>query len=342
MTKYFFIFLFIVNIFFMPKISNLSAASLTPKQNDLYYALENCIRGSVKCNKVYTELLNLIDVRKDKYEIENYLHIKYWGGDSFYLSDDEKLKRKGINLWNEIINDSNFDKSQIEITYTHIALGWHHYLDKKDLDDKKAFLYMSIAAKTGSHWALNNLGVFYEEGRIIKKDLKKAFELYSEAAELGNDYAYSNIARFYMLGRAGVEKSFEKALRNYKLSRISEFGDNDFGDLGLLLKYQTTPSNAREYLIWLEKDLIEKKYPPIFITLGWAVDYIQDNKSISSKEIYMSEYKWFYLCKKFSTILEDTKRCAQEMDILELQNLTKNEISISVNDAENWIEKNWN
>ena len=94
MTKYFFIFLFIVNISFMPKISNLSAASLTPKQNDLYYALENCIRGSVKCNKVYTELLNLIDVRKDKYEIENYLHIKYWGGDSFYLSDDVMCKQR--------------------------------------------------------------------------------------------------------------------------------------------------------------------------------------------------------------------------------------------------------
>jgi len=342
MTKYFFIFLFIVNIFFMPKISNLSAASLTSKQTDLYYALENCYYGSVKCIKIYTELLNLIEVRKDKYQIEDYLDIKYWGADSFYNSGDEKLRRKGIDLWNEIINDSNFDKNEKEITYAYIALGWHHYLDIKDLDDEKAFLYMSIAAKTGSHWALNNLGVFYEEGRIIKKDLKKAFELYSEAAELGNDYAYSNIARFYLLGRAGVEKSFEKALRNYKLSRISEFGDNDFGDLGLLLKYQKNPSNVKEYLMWLEKDLIEKKYPPIFITLAWSVDFNEDNKIIPSKKILMSEYKWFYLCEKFSTISEDTTRCAQEMNILELQNLTKNEVSISVKNAENWIEKNWN
>ena len=210
MTKYFFIFLFIVNIFFMPKISNLSAASLTSKQTDLYYALENCYYGSVKCIKIYTELLNLIEVRKDKYQIEDYLDIKYWGADSFYNSGDEKLRRKGIDLWNEIINDSNFDKNEKEITYAYIALGWHHYLDIKDLDDEKAFLYMSIAAKTGSHWALNNLGVIYEEeinqGRLpfyhrLDISVKYTFDLVKHmkltiSASVTNVYDRANIFYF--------------------------------------------------------------------------------------------------------------------------------------------------
>jgi len=342
MTKYFFIFLFITNIFFIPKLSNLSAATLTSKQQDLLFALENCDRGTKRCNKIHTELLNLIEKRKDKHQIEVYLHIKYWAADSFYQSVDAKLKRKGIKLWHEIINDSNLDQSAIHITYTYIALGWHHYLDAQDLDDKKAFLYMSKAAKTGNHWALNNLGVFYEQGRVIKKNLKKAFSLYSEAAKLGNDYGYSNMAEFYNLGRAGIEKSFEKAVRNHKLSRILEFGDNDFGGLGLLLKYQRTPIDAKEYLMWLEKDLIEKQYPANFTTLAWASSYVEDDKSNPSKKISMSEYKWFYLCEKYSTSSHELKRCTQEMNILELKYLTKDEVSISIKKAETWAEKNWN
>ena len=317
------------------------AEELNNRESSLYYAVSECTNSSKICNDAHKELLLLLENKEDKYSNPYYATVKYWAADSLYNSNLLSDKKLAVKIWIEILNDNHFDKESDEVIYTYIALGWHHYLDIEDLDDEKAFLYMSKAAETNNMWAINNLGVFYEQGRVIKKDLKKAFKLYSNAASQGLDYSYGNIANFHILGRAGTDKSFEKTIRNHKLARIVEFGDDDFGDLGLLLKYQRLPKNLKEYLNWLESDLIEKQYPELFMNLAWTEEYADDKKNQASKKTLIKQHKWFYLCKKFSNIKRDKVRCAQELNILENFYLTKNEIKISIDNSNDWIKKNW-
>ena len=341
MNRFLYFFLLISNTLIYSNIT-IAEPILSQKETDLYYATQKCERGTLACNKVHSKLLDILEKKINKYEYRLYPKIKYWAADGFSKSKDFKSKKKGFDLKYEIINDKNIAEEHYIKTYSYISLGWTHYLEINHLDNEKAFKFMSKAYKSGNAYAINNLAVMYEQGRVVKKDLRKAYNLYYEAAELGNYWSYGNIATFYNLGRGGIKKNYEKALRNAKLSSIADFGTDDFDLLSLLIKYKRTPKNIQEYLIWQENYLIENKYSPLFKSLAWSSGDVDDDKNKKSKKTLMTEYKWFYLCKKYSQTEYSITRCTQELNILNKIYLTKKEINLSVTKAEDWIEKNWN
>src|SRR5437868_6797627 len=81
----------------------------------------------------------------------------------------------------------------------------------------------------------NHLGLCYENGTSIEKDLDKAFHWYQKAADNGNKVAQYNLGRYYYYGKC-VEKDEVKALKWYKKSAEQEYS-NAQSSLGLHYEY---------------------------------------------------------------------------------------------------------
>ena len=69
---------------------------------------------------------------------------------------------------------------------------------------------MTKAAQQGDVIAQNNLGVIYEKGTGVPKNLVKAAHFYLLASEQGNPFAQANLVTMYLTGR-GVDKNLPEA-----------------------------------------------------------------------------------------------------------------------------------
>ncbi|KAG9298447.1 hypothetical protein G9A89_008711, partial [Geosiphon pyriformis] len=79
---------------------------------------------------------------------------------------------------------------------------------------EKAFKLYSKAAEAGDTQAQYKLGLCYENGWGITKNLEKAFKLYSKAAEAGDTQAQYKLGLCYENGW-GITKNLEKAFKLY-------------------------------------------------------------------------------------------------------------------------------
>lgn len=86
---------------------------------------------------------------------------------------------------------------------------------EKDLH--KAYESYATAADQGLAPAKFKLAIFFEEGLAVEKDLAKAVELYTEAADQGHAGAQNNLAIYYDLGQ-GVEANLSKAIELFNKS----------------------------------------------------------------------------------------------------------------------------
>jgi uncharacterized protein len=85
-------------------------------------------------------------------------------------------------------------------------LAMFFHLESPWLDYKRALALYNMASNKGHAWAINNLGLMYEEGLAVTKDMNRAIELYKMAADKGEARGYMNMARLYFLGK-GVERN---------------------------------------------------------------------------------------------------------------------------------------
>ena len=72
------------------------------------------------------------------------------------------------------------------------------------------FKWFQKLAEQGNEQGQIRLGLMYEFGRGVPKDLYQAFTWYKKSAEQGNALCQSQIGEMYYLGK-GVEKNYEKA-----------------------------------------------------------------------------------------------------------------------------------
>ncbi len=82
--------------------------------------------------------------------------------------------------------------------------------------------------------AANNLGLMYEFGRGVPKNIKRAMALYRESAEGGNTVAEENLGRSYEFG-SGVKRNYAEAL---KWNRLAEKSDDDEAEYDLAMMYE--------------------------------------------------------------------------------------------------------
>lgn len=93
----------------------------------------------------------------------------------------------------------------------------------------------------------NEIGVFFEDGVGIEKDIDQAVYWYQRSADLGNDLARSNLADVLRKGTQGYPKNLKRAFELYKACglpyafyRVGEFYENGWAvekDLELAKEY---------------------------------------------------------------------------------------------------------
>jgi len=86
-----------------------------------------------------------------------------------------------------------------------------------DKNIKKAKKWFQFAAEQGHDKAQYNLGLIYGKGKGVDRDYSKAFKWLSLAADQGNGKAQTNLGWMYEMGK-GVPKDFKKAAYWYKLA----------------------------------------------------------------------------------------------------------------------------
>ncbi len=189
----------------------------------------------------------------------------------------EKAIIEIIKLYNE--KDEYKHRIELKENYIlHCNLGIAYDEGKLVTQDyEKAFYWISKAAEQKYPRAINSLGVCYMEGLGVEKNLEKAYHLFTEAAELGNEGAYANLGRLYYNGEY-VDENKDLAFTYYeKAAKLnSQHGKYMLG-LCYLNGYGTTidKEQAVYYLIQASEEGHEKAHSKLGEYYNELKDYYQ-------------------------------------------------------------------
>lgn len=98
-----------------------------------------------------------------------------------------------------------------------INLGWLNMSDVKNY--KKALYWNTRAAESGDGEAASNIGLLYEKGWGVSKNIKTAIEWHEKAIKLGFSWSGQpeyHLAQIYEKGGYGVKRDIAEAIKLYK------------------------------------------------------------------------------------------------------------------------------
>lgn len=132
-------------------------------------------------------------------------------------SDIPKCYREFHLTYTSNYEDAGFDKEYVEYLL---------YLLKESPNDKKL----------KDHNVQNDLGVLFDNGIMVQKDVNKAVYWFGLAADQGDDLAMSNLADILRKGSQGYPKDLKRAFELYKRCglpyahyRVGEFYEHGWG-----------------------------------------------------------------------------------------------------------------
>lgn len=117
-----------------------------------------------------------------------------------------------------------------------------------------AVSHLKLATTHRHPEATFNLGVCYESGVGIEKNMKSAMECYRAAASLGHKKAMYNLGIFYVHGRGGLKKNRAAAIACFEAAE--KMGLRQAKKALSLLE---VPSKTDEEIIWKSNNLIANK-----------------------------------------------------------------------------------
>lgn len=154
--------------------------------------------------------------------------------------------------------------------------GYYYYTGSEGfpLNYNKAFEYFQKAADLGVSDAMNYLGVFYESGEIVQKNIELAIDWFYRAiqADPENAHAMFNLGCIYYSGN-GVAQDIEKAYRFFKASADlgSDSMDSVYPEsclyIGLIL--MNDYKNGQEAYPYFLDAAEYGNYPEAWHNLGW-------------------------------------------------------------------------
>lgn len=87
------------------------------------------------------------------------------------------------------------------------------FMERKEYKKSVPYYKKSL---TVNPLASYNLGVYYEDGMGVKRDLKEAVKYYKLAVKGDYPLAFHNLATFYRRGMGGLKQDYKKAMSLYK------------------------------------------------------------------------------------------------------------------------------
>ena len=201
------------------------------KKDNNYETIKELLKYAILENKqpIYKQDIN-IKINKD--ELEDYLRVKLYWGESYISSLIELSKRNNIyacadiaSLYYDglITSKKEFDKAfyyyKKAADKNHPKACWmiaNMILNNRiefDLDMMEYYLNKSI--ELGSAAGYNTLGLCYKRGinKSKKIDLKKAKYYFEISSELGYSFAFNNLGLLYE-----EEGNSEESIKNYMIS----------------------------------------------------------------------------------------------------------------------------
>lgn len=118
-----------------------------------------------------------------------------------------------------------------------------------------AVAHLKLATTHHHPEATFNLGLCYETGHGIQKNMKSAMECYRIAAGLGNKKAMYNLGVFYVHGRGGLKKNIEAARACFQ---AAEKKGSRRAKAALRVPEKPVTPNDDE-IVWKSNDLIANK-----------------------------------------------------------------------------------
>lgn len=117
-----------------------------------------------------------------------------------------------------------------------------------------AVSHLQLATTHHHPEATFNLGVCYETGVGVKKNMKSAMECYRIAASLGNKNGMYNLGIFYIHGRGGLKRNKEAARACFQAAE--KMGSRQ---AKTALRVTETPAKPNDEIVWKSNDLIAHK-----------------------------------------------------------------------------------
>ncbi len=132
--------------------------------------------------------------------------------------------------------------------------------DKQWKESNQQFQKWKPLADQGDATGLFNLAGFYEDGRVVEKDMNKAIELYQSAAGKGLINAQYYLGVIYDKGR-GVQSDPVKAREWYRIAAEKGHAIAQYNYAVFLGKGAGGAKNEEEADIWMRKSA-DQGYPP--------------------------------------------------------------------------------
>jgi len=134
-----------------------------------------------------------------------------------YLSGDGVAKDERLGLeWIEKSANQNDSDACYELAVIY-------RFRPSFVNESAAFYWFTKAAKQNHPAALCHLGLMYDKGIGVQRDVLKAIELYKQASDLGIVYAQTNLSEIYYIGDDGVKRDVREALIWFK--KAADLGD---------------------------------------------------------------------------------------------------------------------
>lgn len=157
------------------------------------------------------------------------------------------------------------------------VLGCMHYYDE---DFENALKYFLLAASQGDDEALCKVGIMYEMGQGVDKNLKEAFSYYLRGSQRGSYACTFHLALFYLRG-ISVEMNIKKGL-----ALLHEAADHGYEpaiyNLALIYYYgqYSLTSNEEKGIEYLKR-CVELKYGPALLFYSELIEdgIIKEDKS---------------------------------------------------------------
>lgn len=188
--------------------------------------------------------------KSDKKILQSEFNVKILGSkqqEKIVKALTEKQKTKIINLAEKLMGSegktiSKYGKEEalkpstlVEKALKLIKQTFGIRVASKDVFSNFAIEQSKKSAEDGNADTQNKLGIAYQYGFGVNKDINKAIKYYRQSADQGNADAQYNLGLVYMCG-IGVKEDMNEAIRYYKIS--ADQGNADAQNkLGMVYEY---------------------------------------------------------------------------------------------------------
>ena len=149
------------------------------------------------------------------------------------------------------INDA---QAMAELAASYMVLAGSQDKDNAEEDYEASYRWAEQSVKAGNGFGCWVLGLLYEHGRGVEKNLERAAELYEHGADLGNREAQNNLGTFLMQG-TGLPQDKRRAFSLFQSAAEQGYGVA-MRNLGNCYQYAYgTDGNMKKAMEWYERAL---------------------------------------------------------------------------------------